>query len=505
MLSWEEDPYSVEPETTLHLLDYFFARVNDAAYSFFPRNHFMRWVVQYPQKCQNERLLLYAVLAIASVFVDDRYSGFGKHCANIATEALHNRQGRFSLPVTQARMLLGMYHFAKGSNSAAWEYIGSAINAAMYLRYHTESGCTEMEDVEKARNEFAFTTEQLAECRRRTLWSAFLMGRMFGAPHGLINPQDIFVRLPCMEDSYERGLASEAPYYNNGINDPVNAILTASSAISAMAWLVLIGAIWGDVANFTYRAVHRSPRTYEEEYEKFYEDTQTALQGWESRLPEQLRFNQTNVERCLQADHAGPFISMHVLYHLSWLKMSRFVRYEYIQRSIARNVRATYHHAHELLRVISVFRTAQEQAAKEGHPTFAFATPFVGYAILAAIDVVGAGGLDSNLKSTLDVINDGLICLRELGRYWNSARDQDRACEKRYYQIQNVLKHPFTARSGCWLGREWGVHSASSLEREFSLENDCIYGVSDRVYFDALKEHAAAADARPSSGSLRIA
>jgi hypothetical protein len=137
---------------------------------------------------------------------------------------------------------------------------------------------------------------------------------------------------------------------------------------------------------------------------------------------------------------------------------------------------------------MSALRSAKwEMSEKDPHAaSFSFTTPFAGYAILAAIDVVGAGGLDSHLRSSLDLISCGLESLRELAQYWTTAREQDKACEKRYYQIQNVLKHPFTARSGCWLGREWGVNSA--LEREFAEDNDCIYGADDRIFFDALHD-----------------
>ncbi|KAK3082590.1 hypothetical protein LTR53_020201, partial [Teratosphaeriaceae sp. CCFEE 6253] len=41
-LMWEEDPYAVDPDTTTHLLSLYFAHVNDATYTLYPRNTFMR-------------------------------------------------------------------------------------------------------------------------------------------------------------------------------------------------------------------------------------------------------------------------------------------------------------------------------------------------------------------------------------------------------------------------------------------------------------------------------
>lgn len=503
VMSWEDDPYVVNPEATVHLLNYYFADVNDATYCIFPRHHFMSWLKTNPEKCQSERMVLYAMLAVGSIFADDsQYPGFAERCVTIAGEAIQAKIGRFSMCVVQARLLLGMYHFAKGANGVEWDYIGSGIQAALYLRYHTEHGCAEETVIPRSRHEFGFSLEQMIECKRRTFWSGFLMDRYCGPTSSSINPEDVFLRLPCFEETYERGYQSDAPHYNNGTIDPLKASLTATSAISPMGWLILVAAIWGDVANFIYRAVHRSPVAYAEEYEKFYENTRSALQNWSARLPDQLQFSPANVERSIQGGYAGPFISMHVLYHLAWIKMNRFVRHSLIPHSLARNVRASHGHSHDLLQVMSTLRTAKwGMMDRDGHAaSFSFTTPFAGYAILAAIDVVGAGGLDSNLRSTLELISCGLESLRELARYWNSARDQDKACETRYYQIQNVLKHPFTARSGCWLGREWGVHS--SLEREFAEADDCIYGANDRSFFDALREDP---HNRSSGGDTRAA
>lgn len=487
-LSRGVDPFAVEPEVTLQVLDHFFQDVNNATYGMFPRHHFMQWVRGCPEKSQNEKLLLYAMLAIGSIFAEDTHAAFGQQCAHVAADALQHTQGRYSMAVVQGRLLLGLFHFAKEASEVGWDYIGAGVDAALYLQYNTEDGCSRNDTSANARSEFGLSAEQLLECKRRTLWSAFMMDRYCGNRSTLVNPKDIFLRLPCLDDSFERGLKSEAPHYDNGIIDPAKANVTPASPISPMGWLCLMTAIWGDVVDFVYRAPHRSPVTYKEEYERFYEQTAAALQNWSARLPEQLKSSRANVERSIKGAYAGPYVSMHILYHLCWVKMNRFVRHSLVPSLITRNIRATHHHSHELLQVLSTLRAAKwDMAEKDGHiASFSFTTPFAGYAILAAIDVVGAGGLDTHLKSTLDLISCGLESLRELARYWNSARDQDKACEKRYYQIHNVLKHPFTARSGCWLGREWGVHS--SLEKEFSEEDDCIYGADDRMYFDALRE-----------------
>jgi hypothetical protein len=485
-LALDEDPFAVDPDTTQRLLEHYFQDVNDVTYRMFPRQHFMQWARLCRTKSQNEKLLLYAMLAMGSIFAEDVHTPFGQRCSEIATEALNSKLGRFGMPVVQGRLLLGLYHFAQGARAVAWDYIGAGIDAATYLRYNTERGCAEP-DLATTRSEFNMTPDQLVECKRRTFWSAFLMDRSCGGRSTLINPEDVFLRLPYPDESYDHGVKVEAPYFHNGIIDPAKTVLTANSAVAPMGWLCLIAGIWGDVVNFIYRAVHRSPVNYEEQYEKFHRHTVVTLQDWYARLPDHLQFSQVNTERSIQAGFAGPYLSMHILYHLSWIKLNRFVKHALISTSITRNIRATHQHSLELLQVMSTTRTSKWDLADRGHVTpFSFATPIAGYAIMAAIDVVGAGGLDTHLKGTLDLISCGLESLREVARYWNSAREQDKECEKRYYQIQNILKHPFTAKSGCWLGREWGIDSA--LEKEFAAEDDCIYGADDHVYFGVLHD-----------------
>jgi len=314
--------------------------------------------------------------------------------------------------------------------------------------------------------------------------------------------------LPCTDEAYERGLLSDAPYYNNGIIDPASTIITPSSPVCPMARLALIAAIWSDVLNFTNRAVHRPDSTYRQAYEAQYAETHNQLQGWSSRLPDYLRYSEANLDRSIQSGYVGAFIAMHVLYNLILIRMNRYVRHAQMPGLTSRNIRAAHYHAHALLTVMGAVRNARREVVDPGNgrrSEFVLAIPSAGYAIMSAIDVVGAGDLDSNIGTALEVMNGGLDCLRELAKFWTSARDQLRDCERRYYQIHNILSRPFKAKNGAWLGREWGTKDP--LEREFGLEHDVIYasdgdGYSPH-YFDALREKVH--DGRSPAGGLRIA
>lgn len=495
-LMWENDPYAVEPDLTLHLLNVYFDHINNATDCILPRRHFLSWLKGYETKCQNEKLLLYAMLAAASIYAEEPLSGIGKQCAQIAGDAIASEVGRFNVSAAQSKLLLAMYHFAKGSHEVAWEHIGSAIRTVAFLNLNTEEGCLNDQDSKsQARYEFAYSPEQLAECKRRVFWSCFLQDRYCGATMCTIKPQDVFVRLPCTDDMYERSIASNAPFFPNGIIDPESTPVSPTSPLAPMAWLVLIAAIWGDIVDFTFRASRRPNITYRETYEAFYSKTQNRAQDWLSKVPEHLQYTEANLDQSIQQRYAGTFLSMHTLYHLSLIKLNRYMRHAVIPHSVSRNIRTANHHGHQILQIMTALHFARREVmTPEGQAAvFTFSTPFPGYAISSAIDIVSAGGLDSNLGATLDEMDGALGCLRELSDYWSSSKDQLSACGKRFYQLKNITLTPKTAKSGCWLGRKWGIKRP--LEQDFAPDNDCIYGLGEQEadeamgkYFDAFKD-----------------
>lgn len=511
-LSWEEDPYAVDSEATLHLVDLYFTHVNSATYCLWPRRSFRRWVEESAAKCQLERMVLYAMLAMGSIFADNSFAGFGKTCGAIASEALATRTGRFNLAIVHTRLILALYTFAKGHYGAAWDHSGLALRASTstYLRLNTNGGCEDSAESQSHANvEYWLNLPQLAECKRRTFWSCFLMDRFCRGTHCVIGPPDVFLQLPCTEEVYERGGTSDAPYYNNGIIDPAKTILTPSSPVSPMAWLVLVTAIWGDVLNFNYRAVFRPAASYRDIYETFYADIYNAMQGWSSRLPLHLQYSRANLDTSIREGYAGTFVSMHTLHHFTLMKLNRYVRHSIMMDLIPRNIRAAHFHGNSVLSILTDLRGARREFvdAGSGQPSqFVLSTSFPGYAAMSAIDVIGAGGLDSNLATTLDFIEGGVRCLSELSQFWTSAKDQLKDSEKRFYQIQAIVSRPIKARGGAWLGRNWGVR-LSALDKEVGNDDDCIYGIADddsysKIYFDALKEDAHTR--RDAPGGLRI-
>nr|POE87539.1 putative transcriptional regulatory protein [Quercus suber] len=519
--AWEEDPFRAEPETTLYLLDLYLMHVNNATICIFPRHAFWHWVKTDLQKSSRELMVLHAVLAVGSIFADERYGPVGQRHGEIAAEVLASAANLSDLFGVQTRLLLALFYAAKDSGSMAWEHTGAALRAATCndlrlnvedessgeLRYQADPEALTAANVH-ANSHFSFSRQQYQECKRRTFWACFLKDRFSAGTLCAINLQDIHLRLPSTDDMYERSIRSEAPYYNNGIVEPLEARISATSPVCPVGWLVQVAAIWGDVLNFINRSVHRGASTYRDSYESFYAETQMRIQDWGSRLPEYLQYSQSNLERSVRGDYADTFISMHAVSHFIHMKLNRYVRHSLVRELVARNIRAALYHAQELLSMMTTLRAANCEGLSpltgqrcDFFPT----TAFIGNIILSAIDIAGAGGLDPNLGATLEAINGGLGCLIILSRYWTTAKLQHRESQKRYYQIQNMVHQPYKARSGCWLGREWGM--LDPMEGDFDAKDDCIYGATEdsgtpnEIYFSALKSVQDDASYR---GGLRV-
>lgn len=172
--SWQADPYELDAELTTQLIDIYFVRVNAATYSMFPRRPFTCWVEKCRDKTPEDLMLLYSMLAMASVFSScSRRNSLLKDFASIAQHAVDKSHGKFSLQLAQSRMMLALYHFASGKPKEAWDYCGMGLRAAAALDLSTEKGALAFS--EDGAQDYGFSRPALAECRRRTFWSLYLM------------------------------------------------------------------------------------------------------------------------------------------------------------------------------------------------------------------------------------------------------------------------------------------------------------------------------------------
>jgi hypothetical protein len=188
------DPYPISP-LTMEYLDLYFAYINQATYTMLPKAPFLKWVRHCHEKTLDDKMILYTLMGMGCRFSARKESvAHGKRFLQIARDAEQNSFGKFTLQLVQARLLLALLNFSLGNPSEAWDYCGTAVRAACALNYNSEEGVTSQSQLLDL--EYGLNGRTLAECRRRTFWSAYVMDVSilpFGFGH--LSPADFAIAI----------------------------------------------------------------------------------------------------------------------------------------------------------------------------------------------------------------------------------------------------------------------------------------------------------------------
>ncbi|KZM26742.1 DNA binding [Ascochyta rabiei] len=482
-LQWEQDPGEMDPEITLHLLDLYFLHAGRATYGMFPRKAFKSWARFGRAKSQDDRMLLYSVLAIGSLFspnIDKR--ALGKRFAAVATYAAEKRFGRFTLQLCQSRLLLALYNFAQGKSQEAWDYCGAGLRAISALRLNTEEGMKELAD-EASELEYGFDRLTFEECCRRTFWSGFLMDRyngFFGGTLFVVSIEDAFVRLPCVEATYENSTPCDTPLFDYQL---LNRFAPKTPVLGHMAYLCLISTLWGDVLAFTGRAARRPDTGYEQHYEPFYTKTYERLEGWLAMLPTNLQYTPQNLENSIAEGNVGTFMSLHALYHATIIRLNRQIRLTAMcAEKISRNIEHAFHNASNFLSMMHSLALINRQRRNDTSEYF-FSTPFPGYALMLSIDVLSSAGTFATLPNLIDTVAATMFCIDELATFWASARTQQKAVSNRLKQLTDIDVEQ--KQDDDYHGRFWKI--GDSLDVAFG-KDDAMYHASNMQLFQVVDQ-----------------
>ncbi|KAH7135274.1 hypothetical protein B0J11DRAFT_427025 [Dendryphion nanum] len=503
-LQWEQDPYETDARLVMHLLDLYFLHAGRATYGMFPRKPFLTWVETNHEKNQDHLMLLYSVLAMGSIFSSDPDKRtLGKRFAATAAYATEKRFGKFTLQLCQSRLMLALYNFARGKSQEAWDFCGAGLRALSALKLNTEEGIRELPET-APEPDYGFDRRTLEECCRRTFWSGFLMdvsstaftatttldlmpqqryNGFCGGTLCVINIEDTFLHLPCLEPAYEASNPCETPFFDFEL---LSRQAPLGPPLGDMAYLTLISAIWGEVLTFTSRAVHRPENGYERLYENFYAKTYERLEVWHNMLPVHLRYTSQNLDNSIIDGYAGTFISLHALYHTTVIRLNRHVRLRALSVDKAgHNIDHAFRNASHFLSLMHSLAAVnrQRRLPQTAAAEFLFSTPFPGYALMLSVDVLSAAGTVSTLRNLIETLSTTLSCVDELGNFWASARAQHKAISKRVKQLTEIaLQEEQGIRNGSH-GQFWRVNE--SLETAFGNE-DVVYKAPDRVLFDVV-------------------
>jgi hypothetical protein len=503
-VQWEQDPYETDPTLTMQLLDLYFLHAGRATYGIFPRQPFLTWVESNHEKTQDHRMLLYSILAMGSIFSNDPdKKALGKQFAAIAAYATEKRFGKFTLQLCQSRLMLALYNFARGKAQEAWDFCGAGLRALSALKLNTEEGITELADTSMDLD-YGFDHRTLEECCRRTFWSGFLMdvsstaftatttldlihqqryNGFCGGTLCVINIEDTFLRLPCLETFFEASNPCDTPLFDFEL---LSRQAPSGPPLGHMAYLTLISVIWGEVLTFTSRAVRRPEAVYERLYESFYAKTYERLDAWHNMLPANLQYTAQNLDQSIIDGYAGTFVSLHALYHTTVIRLNRHVRVNALPiEKVGRNIDHSFRNASNFLSMMHSLAAAnrQRRLPSNAASSFLFSTPFPGYALMLSIDVLSSAGTLPTLPALIETLGTTVSCVEELATFWASARVQQKAISARVKQLTEVaLQEQQGVRNGSY-GQFWRINEP--LETAFGTD-DVAYKASDQVLFEVV-------------------
>lgn len=484
---WQVNPYTTHPALVTELMSVFFKHVPETAYYMFPEGPFTAWVLSGAEKSLDDLMLIYTILALGTVFSSKpEHKALGVQYASISRYACNNRH--FSLQLVQSRMILALYYFAINNPNDSWDACGGSIRAASGLRLNVEF--EKSEDAYLTAFPYGLNRYGYAECRRRTFWCCYLMDRFNGFCSGhfsVIHPEDVFLRLPCDDKSFESQTEVQNPYF-----DPSTPpIQNTNWTIGSMAYLINICTIWGGVMANIYRTTQCViPATSNPAFTTFYETTTQRLYAWKDSLPTCYQFSAESLKRAADSGKLGTFMIMHAVYHTSAMKLNRYMQHSTLSTSqISHHVSVAQQHAETLLGLVDTLAARRSSMpspiSEQSSSMNKFSSPFVGYSIISAIDVLTAKVSLATLPTRLSSFSGAQSILAELAFYWQSARTQQALLLQRIRDLAELTTRAdeqggagaigFHIGNMSGVGREGVFAMKEPMEKTFSRDYDCVY------------------------------
>jgi hypothetical protein len=465
------NPYTSNPSLITELVNIFFKHVPETAYCMFPERIFTAWILSPTEKSLDDLMLIYTILALSTVFSPrPEHKTLGIQYSAVSRYACDNRQ--FSIQLTQSRLILALYYFAINNRNDAYDFCGSALRAASGIKLNLE--IDKSSDAFLKTFPFGLTRAGYAECRRRTFWSCYLMDGFNGFFSGhlsFIQPEDVFLRLPCDTRSFEAQHDVQNPFFD--ASTPLDP--NTNWAIGSMGHLIEVSTILGDVMSRIYRSSQRPiPINSSATFKAFHGRASHRLQEWRNTLPAQYRFSPDNLDRSIETGKVGAFMTMHTVYHITGMILNRYIHKSTLGAlDIEAYSKTAKQHAECVLVMMEDLARNSNQLFS---PAAKFSSPFTGYAIVSAVDIYTAKFKLEEVSTCLTSVTGAQAVLSELAQYWQGAKGQQIVLQRRVIDLTDLVNQrgsPDLVRNG---KAEGELEMKEPMERIFDRSYDILYG-----------------------------
>jgi hypothetical protein len=211
---------------------------------------------------------------------------------------------------TQALLLLTGHSWGAGEGRRAWALLGMAVRMAQTLGLFEESSVASSSD--------GFI---LAESRRRTAWTCFLMDSLLSGGKGrdrCLSAEQMRIQLPCDMDSYNFGEPVRCEKLDGSL---AQSNVPTIGSLSIIACSMRVANIWGDVAKWACSS-------HTDDYAPW--DTNSGMQellmrleNWRESLPRRMRYDVSLLHAHTVSNQGQAYCYMHCIYFLSIIFLYR--------------------------------------------------------------------------------------------------------------------------------------------------------------------------------------
>jgi len=225
----------------------------------------------------------------------------------------------------------------------------------------------------------------------------------------------------------------------------------------------------------------------------FLERTSQRLQEWKDSLPQCYQFSAESLRRAADSGKLGTYMTMHTVYHTTAMKLNR-----YIQKSALTGVQLNHHmsiarqHAEDILGMMDILAGSRSipspvSVNENASAATKFSSPFVGYSIISAVDILTAKFKLAMIPTRLASFSGAQSILAELALFWQSAKNQQALVLQRVGDMAELttgkdmsggtgaigfkINHATVGRENA----EGFFEMREAIEKTFSRDYDCFY------------------------------
>jgi len=224
-----------------------------------------------------------------------------------------------------------------------------------------------------------------------------------------LHKEDVFRRLPCNQDDYERQVETSTPYFDNGIiGRRYVEIKPGERSLSLYAHMLTAMSWPGQITRESKRALWQDESVYPGNYTQWKRHITQQMERWMRSLPPDIVNSQANIKKHTADKNISIYICIHGFYHSAHISLNRRVRSGLLPVNVlVSNIQDAVHHAKSFLNLV-------DEVWRQGDVNTALSTQgMIAYMIAASVDILLATGSTRD-TSTIELCDGKLNLLAEM-------------------------------------------------------------------------------------------